>query len=109
MLTSENTLTSEEKKILSDLVISNVGDLNEVEEFDFTVKCSECTDDLIDILDKLCADPSAKTKIAERICLSLDELLSDDNEELTQISECLWVSVRYSVVNSEYTISGECM
>ena len=80
-------LTSEEKKILSNLVVTNVGDLNEVEEFDFTLKCSECTNAEIDILDQLCADPSAKHAL----------------------SDFLWVSVRYSVIRDEYEISGECM
>ena len=81
------TLTENQKKTVSDLIIANIGDLNEVEEFNFTLKCSECTNEEIDILDQLCADPSA----------------------VTQIGECLRISVRYSVMTESYTISGECM
>ena len=101
-------LTSDEQKVVSDLVIANIGDTNVVEEFNFTLKCSECTNEEIDVLDTLCADPKMKTKIQTRIYLSLDQLFSDDEEELTQISKCLWVSVRYSVIKDEYEISGEC-
>lgn len=80
------TLTENQKKTVSDLIIANIGDLNEVEEFNFTLKCSECTNEEIDILDQLCADPSAKHAL----------------------SDFLWVSVRYSVIRDEYEISGEC-
>ena len=80
-------LTSDEQKVVSDLVIANIGDTDVVEEFDFVVKCSECTNEEIDALDQLCADPSA----------------------VTQIGECLRISVRYSVMTESYTISGECM
>ena len=80
-------LTSDEQKVVSDLVIANIGDLNEVDEFDFVVKCSDCSNAEIDALDQLCANPSA----------------------VTQIGECLWISVRYSVINDSYEISGECM
>ena len=78
------TLTENQKKTVSDLIIANIGDLNEVEEFNFTLKCSECTNEEIDILDQLCADPSAKHAL----------------------SDFLWVSVRYSVIRDEYEISG---
>ena len=77
-------LTSDEQKVVSDLVITNIGNLNEVKEFDFSVKCDSCSDDEIDALDQLCANPSA----------------------VTQIGECLWISVRYSCVKEEYEISG---
>lgn len=80
-------LTSDEQKVVSDLVIANIGDTDVVEEFDFVVKCSECTNEEIDALDQLCANPSA----------------------VTQIGECLRISVRYSVMTESYTISGECM
>lgn len=80
-------LTSDEQKVVSDLVIANIGDTDVVEEFDFVVKCSECTNEEIDALDQLCAYPSA----------------------VTQIGECLRISVRYSVMTESYTISGECM
>ena len=80
------TLTENQKKTVSDLIIANIGDLNEVEEFNFTLKCSECINEEIDILDQLCADPSAKHAL----------------------SDFLWVSVRYSVIRDEYEISGEC-
>lgn len=79
-------LTSDEQKVVSDLVIANIGDTDGVEEFNFTLKCSECTNEEIDILDQLCADPSAKHAL----------------------SDLLWVSVRYSVIRDEYEISGEC-
>jgi hypothetical protein len=77
-------LTSEEKKIMRNLVVTNIGDRNEVEKFDFTLKCSKCTDEEITVLDKLCADPSAKTKIADCIILSLDQLSGDN----VQCSDC---------------------
>ena len=80
-------LTSDEQKVVSDLVIANIGDTDVVEEFDFVVKCSECTNEEIDALDQLCANPSA----------------------VTQIGECLRISVRYSVMTESYTISGECV
>ena len=102
------TLTNDEKKIMRNLVFTNIGDCNEVEKFNFTLKCSECTDEEIDILDTLCVDPSAKTRIADCINLSLDQLLSDE-EELTQMHSEIWVSVRYSCVKDEYQISGECI
>ena len=56
-------LTSDEQKVVSDLVIANIGDTDVVEEFDFVVKCSECTNEEIDALDQLCANPSAVTQI----------------------------------------------
>ena len=144
-------LTSEEKKIIRNLVTTNIGDCNEVEKFGFNVQCSKCTDEEIAVLDKLCADPSAKTKIADCIILSLDQLSGDnvkcsdcadelidildhvyddpgmkakiaacinrrsrdqslsDKEELTQMHSEIWVSVRYSCMNEEYRISGECI
>lgn len=145
------TLTNDEKKIIRNLVTTNIGDCNEVEKFGFNVQCSKCTDEEITVLDKLCADPSAKTKIADCIILSLDQLSSDnvrcsdcanelidildhvyadpevkakiiacinhrsqdqsrsDEEELTQTHSEIWVSVRYSCMNEEYRISGECI
>ena len=143
-------LTSEEKKIMRNLVVTNIGDRNEVEKFDFTLKCSKCTDEEIDVLDKLCSDPNTKIKIADCVILSLDQLSSDnvkcsdcaelidilhhvyadpevkakitacinhrsqdqsrsDKEELTQTHSEIWVSVRYSCMNEEYRISGECI
>lgn len=144
------TLTDEEKKVVRNLVTTNIGDCNGVEEFDFNVKYSECTDEEISTLDKLCADPKSKTKIGDCIILSLDQLSSDnvkcsdcanelidilnhvhadpelkakiaacinrrsqaqshsDEEESTQ-KHSIWVSVRYSCMNEEYQISGECI
>jgi len=78
------TLTNDEKKIIRNLVTTNIGDCNEVEKFGFNVQCSKCTDEEITVLDKLCADPSAKTKIADCIILSLDQLSGDN----VQCSDC---------------------
>ena len=140
------TLTDEQKKVVRNLVIPHIRDLNDGEEFDFGVKCSECTDEEIDILDELCADPKSKTRIGERIWVSVDQLCDDNvnsdcaddlidylnhlcadpevktrivdcinrsrdqslsyEEEMTPISEDIWISVRYSVTNDSYEISG---
>ena len=70
-------LTSNEKEIMRKLVSANIGDRN-VEKFDFNVKCSKCTDEEITVLDKLCADPKSKTRIADCIILSLDQLSGDN-------------------------------
>ena len=77
-------ITSEEEKVLLNLVVANIGNVIEVEEFDFDVKYNDCSDPEIDILNKLCEDPQGITRIGEWGC---------------------WISARYSVGKNAYEIS----
>ena len=76
------TLTSEEEKAILNLVVANIGNVIEVEEFDFSVKCADCSDEAIDVLNKLCEDPG-----------------------ITRIGGGCWISARYSVGKNTYEVS----
>ena len=53
-------LTVEQGNVLSDLVVFHMKYQSVIGEFDFTLKCSKCTDEQIDALNAVCEDPSGK-------------------------------------------------